>query len=101
MYSPCSDYYLKSRLGALFASCPVDEYPGAAVERVTDSSRYYALRLVHQSGRRLEHHTMIVCLSLSLCAGKHAFIGLGFADRSESFDFNVALSDFFKFVVLW
>ena len=31
-------------------------------------------------------------------SGRHAFIGVGFADRGDSFDFNVAISDHFKWV---
>ncbi|KAL3677097.1 hypothetical protein R1sor_027045 [Riccia sorocarpa] len=68
-----------SNTGELFAACPV--LPGkrdATVENVTDSSRYFVLRI--EDGR-----------------GKHAFIGLGFAERNEAFDFNVALSDHEKY----
>ena len=55
--------------GQLFAACPVDNYPGVAVEAVTDSSRYFVL-CIQDSGRK-------------------AYIGIGFADRSDSFDLNV------------
>lgn len=63
--------------GDLFAACPVDTFPGLAVEPVSDSSRYFVLRLQDPSG-------------------KHAFVGLGFQDRGDAFDFNVALQEHFK-----
>ncbi|XP_043935103.1 adaptin ear-binding coat-associated protein 1-like [Protopterus annectens] len=65
--------------GELFAQAPVDQYPGIAVETVTDSSRYFVLRI--QDGN-----------------GRSAFIGVGFTDRGDAFDFNVALQDHFKWV---
>ncbi|KAM6967726.1 adaptin ear-binding coat-associated protein 1-like [Aplochiton taeniatus] len=65
--------------GELFAQAPVDEFPGIAVETVSDSSRYFVLRIQDESGRS-------------------AFIGIGFGDRGDSFDFNVALQDHFKWV---
>ncbi|XP_054881694.1 LOW QUALITY PROTEIN: adaptin ear-binding coat-associated protein 2 [Poeciliopsis prolifica] len=65
--------------GELYAQAPVEQYPGIAVEAVTDSSRYFVIRIEDGTGR-------------------HAFIGLGFADRGDSFDFNVALQDHFKWV---
>jgi len=63
--------------GELFAACPVDAYPGPAIEAVTDSSRYFVIRIMDEGGRS-------------------AFIGIGFSDRSDSFDLNVALQDHFK-----
>lgn len=65
--------------GDLFGECPVDEWPSPAVESVLDSSRYFVLRLCDPTGR-------------------HAFVGIGFTDRGDSFDFNVAISDHFKWV---
>lgn len=68
---------LEDKAGDLFAQCPVEQYPGVAVEAVMDSSRYFVIRIQDDSGR-------------------NAFIGIGFADRSDSFDLNVALQDYFK-----
>lgn len=65
--------------GELFAKCPIDTYPGIALEAVSDSSRYFVLRIQDDSGRA-------------------AFIGVGFADRSDSFDLNVSLQDHFKWL---
>ncbi|CAG2120159.1 unnamed protein product, partial [Medioppia subpectinata] len=60
-----------------FGKCPVDKYPGIALESVSDSSRYFVIRLQDDNGR-------------------NAFIGIGFTDRGDSFDLNVALQDHFK-----
>ncbi|CAL4069096.1 unnamed protein product [Meganyctiphanes norvegica] len=65
--------------GELFAKSPIDKYPGLAIESVSDSSRYFVIRLQEEDGRS-------------------AFIGLGFGDRSDSFDLNVALQDHFKWI---
>ncbi|XP_034940936.1 NECAP-like protein CG9132 [Chelonus insularis] len=65
--------------GELFAKCPIDKYPGTAVEPVTDSSRYFVIKVQDDDGRA-------------------AFLGVGFLDRSDSFDLNVALQDHFKWL---
>ncbi|XP_059807894.1 adaptin ear-binding coat-associated protein 2-like [Hypanus sabinus] len=65
--------------GELFAQSPVDQFPGIAVESVIDSSRYFVICIEDGNGRR-------------------AFIGIGFVDRGDAFDFNVSLQDHFKWV---
>jgi len=62
----------------LFAACPIETHPGLAVESVTDSSRYFVICIIDRDTKR------------------KAYIGMGFADRSDSFDLNVALQDHFK-----
>merc|ERR1719277_2358809 len=66
---------IDSGSGQLFAQCniPNGEHE-KYVERVVDSSRYFVLKITN--GQR------------------HAFIGLGFEDRNDAFDFNCTLSDF-------
>lgn len=64
--------------GELFAKCPYDnDHPATCVEPVTDSSRYFVIRVSSDDGR-------------------HAYLGMGFRERPEAFDFNVALQDHIK-----
>ncbi|EDQ87326.1 uncharacterized protein MONBRDRAFT_27404 [Monosiga brevicollis MX1] len=72
----CTVSLTDTTTGALFAEAPIDSDPSNWVESVIDSSRYFVLKVVNQ--------------------GRHAFLGMGFADRSEAFDFSVALQDFGK-----
>ena len=65
--------------GAHFATCPIESYPSIAVENVEDSTRYFVIRVQNDNGQQ-------------------AFLGIGFNDRSDSFDFNVALQDHFKYL---
>jgi hypothetical protein len=57
--------------GKLFAEAPLD-HPNA-LEPVRDSSRYFVLRIVQGT--------------------RHAFIGIGFAERNEAFDFKLACTE--------
>jgi len=60
----------------LFRECPVETYPGLAIQSVTDSSRYFVIKVNED--------------------GKNVYLGLGFEDRSDSFDLNSTLHDYFK-----
>jgi hypothetical protein len=42
----------------------------------------------------------LVFTGLFLVLGRAAFVGLGFADRGDSFDLIVAIQDHFKYVLL-
>ena len=37
-------------IGELFAQCPLDGYPSAAMEQVVDSSRYFVIRIQDDLG---------------------------------------------------
>merc|ERR1711874_200395 len=61
---------------SLFRECPIETYPGLAIQSVTDSSRYFVIKVTED--------------------GKNVYLGLGFEDRSDSFDLNSTLHDYFK-----
>ncbi|CDO56977.1 hypothetical protein DV451_001079 [Geotrichum candidum] len=61
--------------GELFAAAPYTK-DGKGIEPVSDSGRYFAVRVVNGT--------------------QSAVLGLGFKDRSEAFEFNLALQDFRK-----
>lgn len=37
--------------GELFAKCPIETYPGLAIEPVNDSSRYFVLKICDDNGK--------------------------------------------------
>lgn len=67
--------------GKVFASCKVnnDDAGPQNIEPVTDSSRYFVLRI--EDGR-----------------GRHAFIGMGFNERTDALDFKIAIQDHKKYL---
>lgn len=66
-----------SSSGALYCQAPVTEFPGPQVQPVTDSRRYFVIKVVDSA------------------SGRSALIGIGFADGADSFDLSVALQDHF------
>jgi len=70
----CSILLEDPKDGTLFAECPYHAGRRAAsITDATDSSRNFVLRL--DDGK-----------------GHHAFVGMGFQERNDAFDFNVALT---------
>ena len=62
--------------GQLFAACPIPlSLPlEASIERTTDSSRFFVLKLER--------------------AGRKVLMGFGFEQRNDAFDFNATIQDF-------
>jgi len=65
----------ESGSGKVFAECLVEAYPGMALQPVTDSSRYFVMKVKE--------------------GGKTVHLGLGFAERADSRDLNTALHQHF------
>lgn len=68
--------------GELYARAFLRNGEPHPVETVIDSSRYFVLRIEENIGGRL----------------RHAFIGLGFRERTEAYDFQAALHDHMKYL---
>lgn len=68
--------------GELYARAFLREGEPHPVEPVIDSSRYFVLRIEENIGGRL----------------RHAFIGIGFRERPEAYDFQAALHDHMKYL---
>lgn len=69
---------LDATSGAIFAACPVP--PNVSIdkiiERTVDSSRYFVLTMS------------------DVKSGRKVYLGMGFDDRNDAFDFNATLQDF-------
>ncbi|KAL6329904.1 hypothetical protein AAG906_039819 [Vitis piasezkii] len=70
------------KTGELYARAFLRNGEPHPVEPVIDSSRYFVLRIEENIGGRL----------------RHAFIGLGFRERPEAYDFQAALHDHMKYL---
>ncbi|CAF1847903.1 unnamed protein product [Brassica oleracea] len=68
--------------GELYAQAFLRDGELHPVEAVIDSSRYFVLRVEENIGGR----------------ARHAFIGLGFRERTEAYDFQAALHDHMKYL---
>ncbi|CAM6087295.1 unnamed protein product [Calypogeia fissa] len=79
----CSIRLEDKTTGELYAQAFVREDYPLPVEAVIDSSRFFVLRIEDTS---TNSH------------GRHAFIGLGFRERPEAYDFQAALFDHVKYL---
>jgi hypothetical protein len=71
-----------------------------AVEPVTDSSRYFVVRIQDGSGYYIISISCCFHFLLLLLVGRHAFVGMGFTERNDAFDFHTTILDHLKYVLL-
>lgn len=71
-----------SKTGELFAQAPVLNNQPLPVEAVIDSSRFFVLRIEDSSDGVV----------------RHAFVGIGFRERPQAYDFQAALHDHMKYL---
>lgn len=70
------------KTGELYAQAFLREGEQHPVESVIDSSRYFVLRIEEKIDGRL----------------RHAFIGIGFRERNQAYDFQASLHDHMKYL---
>lgn len=70
------------KTGELYAQAFLREGEQHPVESVIDSSRYFVLRIEEKIDGRL----------------RHAFIGIGFRERTQAYDFQASLHDHMKYL---
>jgi hypothetical protein len=83
------------------------EYPSPVIEPVQDSSRYFAMMIENEQGIHGTSSSVagwILCTAAlgqslaGIVTGKRAFIGIGFQERNDSFDFSAAVQDHYRYV---
>ena len=108
---------LRADSGRIFANAPVRAGGAPAVEQVSDSSRYFCLRLEDpktgawpRAARASASSTPLLCYnfqarrgcgayltlhspSTTIPAGNHAFVGVGFNTREDAFDLKSCLAE--------
>eukprot|EP00249_Psilotum_nudum_P008735 c21474_g1_i2 orf=158-682(+) len=77
----CSIRLEDNTTGELYAQAPIREGQPLPVEAVIDSSRFFVLRIEDNSSGQT----------------RHAFIGIGFRERTPAYDFQAVLYDHLKY----
>lgn len=78
----CSIRLEDKETGDLYAQAPIRQDQPLPVEAVIDSSRFFVLRVEEELNGKT----------------KHAFLGLGFRERPQAYDFQAAVFDHLKYL---